>query len=51
MSIPEDSGVHPKGLALLLNQPIRLDTLNRFDRGVIYVACTLVVRIALRAAL
>ena len=44
MDTPEDTGVHPKGLALLLNQPLRFDSLDSFDRGVVYSACTVVVR-------
>lgn len=41
---PDDTSVHPKGLALLLNQPIRFNSLERFDRGIVYSACTVVVR-------
>lgn len=44
MDTPEDMSIHPRGLALLLNQPIRLNALEQFDRGVVYVACTVVVR-------
>ena len=43
MDIPEDTSIHPRGLALLLNQPIRFDARDSFDRGVVYVACTVVV--------
>jgi hypothetical protein len=45
MAIPDDRTVHPKGLSLLLNQPIGFDPLDPFDRGVVCVACTVVVRI------
>ena len=44
MDTPEDTSIHPKGLALLLNQPLRFHALDSFDRGVVYSACTVVVR-------
>jgi hypothetical protein len=44
MDTPDDMSIHPKGLALLLNQPIQFDALAPFDRGVVLVACTVVVR-------
>lgn len=44
-AIEDDTFVHQKGIASLLNQNLRFDATNQFDRGVIYVACTVVVRI------
>lgn len=44
MTVLGDLGVHPRGLAQLLNNATNIDTSNGFDRGVIFVACSLVVR-------
>ena len=44
METPEHTGVHPMGLALLLNQPLHFNALSSFDRGLVYSACTVVVR-------
>lgn len=32
-------------MASLLNQDLRFDPTDQFDRGVVYVACTVVVRV------
>jgi len=45
MDTPDDMSIHPRGLALLLNQPIQFNALAQFDRGVVLVACTVVVRL------
>jgi hypothetical protein len=45
MAVPDVRAVHPEGLSLLLNQLIGFDSLDPFHRGVVCVACTVVVRI------
>lgn len=44
MTVVGEVGFHPKGLAQLLNIATNIDTSNDFDRGVVFVACSVVVR-------
>lgn len=44
MAVPGEAGVHPKGLAQLLSHTTNIDTSNDFDRGVVFVSCSVVVR-------